>query len=199
MKCAPIIVAAVLTLCFTTTTTYADSVLDNAAAESTNDEQLETAASSLNPLDETHKQEKRYIGGAWDPYSTRVGLDGGSLYNSGYGGYGNYAGYSGIGGLGGYGGYGSPGYGNYAGYGTTGYGPYGGYGSPYSYYNARFGGGYPYSRLGYNYPSSYYSGYSNSVVGGGLGALGGGVVPPVGGVGISTGYQYGPGISGTVY
>ncbi|XP_017475127.1 PREDICTED: keratin-associated protein 19-2 [Rhagoletis zephyria] len=207
MKCAALITAIVLaTLCAATTTTYAESVLDNAAiAASTNDEQLDAAASSLNPLEDTHKQEKRYVGGTWDPYSSRLGLglEGSSLYNSGYGGYGNYAGYSGLGGLGtaGYGGYGAyGGYGNNAGYGSAaGYGPYGGYGSPYSYYNARFGGGYPYSRLGYNYPSSYYSGYSNSVVGGGLGALGAGVVPPVAGVGGAGGYQYGPGISGTVY
>ncbi|XP_011211845.1 claw keratin [Bactrocera neohumeralis] len=201
MKCAPLI-AALLAICAITTTTYAETALDSEIAASANgDEQLEEAASSLNPLEDTHKQEKRYIGGAWDPYSSRLGLglDGTSGYG-GYGGYGSYAGAAGLGGLSGYGGYGAyGGYGNYAGYGSAGYGPYGGYGSPYAYYNARFGGGYPYSRLGYNYPSNYYSGYTNSVVGGGLGGYAGGVVPPVGGVAAGTGYQYGPGISGTVY
>lgn len=58
-------------------------------------------------------------------------------------------------------------------------------GTGYPYYNTRFGAG--------GYPSSYYtSNYGNSVVGGGLGALGG--VPPIG-----SGYNYGSGISGTVY
>ncbi|XP_067634794.1 keratin-associated protein 19-2 [Eurosta solidaginis] len=193
MKSFPLV--AIVLVLGTATTTYAATVPDNESEASTNEEHLETAASSL---DEAHKQEKRYIGGAWDPYSSRLGLglDGGSLYNTGYGGYGSYSGLgAGASALGGYGGYG--GYGNYGGYGSAGYGPYAGYGSPYSYYNARFGSGsYPYSRLGYNYPSSYYGGYSSSVVGNGLGALGGGVVPPVG---VGSGYQYGPGISGTVY
>jgi len=114
---------------------------------------------------------------------------------AGYGGYGST--------LGGYGsalgGYGSAlgGYGS----GLSGYG--GSYNSnPYalSYYNSRLGAGagtgYPYynTRFGAGgYPSSYYtSNYGNSVVGGGLGALGG--VPPIG-----SGYNYGSGISGTVY
>lgn len=120
-------------------------------------------------------------------------------------GYGNY----GSGALAGYGsgalgGYGSA-LGNYGsalgGYGST----LGGYNSsPYalSYYNARLGAagtGYPYynTRFGAGgYPSSYYSSnYGNSVVGGGLGALGG--VPPLGAG--AAGYNYGSGISGTVY
>jgi len=116
---------------------------------------------------------------------------------AGYGGYG-----SALGGYGsGLGGYGSAlgGYGS--GVGVGGYA--GSYNSnPYalSYYNGRLGAGagtgYPYynTRFGAGgYPSSYYtSNYGNSVVGGGLGALGG--VPPIG-----SGYNYGSGISGTVY
>ncbi|KMZ09158.1 keratin-associated protein 6-2 isoform X1 [Drosophila simulans] len=133
----------------------------------------------------------------YNPYSSRalggLGEDGAAV--AGYGGYGST--------LGGYGsalgGYGSAlgGYGS----GLSGYG--GSYNSnPYalSYYNSRLGAGagtgYPYynTRFGAGgYPSSYYtSNYGNSVVGGGLGALGG--VPPIG-----SGYNYGSGISGTVY
>ncbi|KAH8325796.1 hypothetical protein KR067_008250, partial [Drosophila pandora] len=128
----------------------------------------------------------------YNPYGSRslAGLDG-SL--AGYGGYG-----SALGGYGsGLGGYGSA----LGGYGSA-LGGYGSYNSnPYalSYYNSRLGGagtGYPYynTRFGAGgYPSSYYtSNYGNSVVGGGLGALGG--VPPIG-----SGYNYGAGISGTVY
>lgn len=69
------LIAALFAFCAITTTTFADATLDNAAAASLNgDEQLETAASSLNSLEDTHKQEKRYIGGSWDPYSSRLGL-----------------------------------------------------------------------------------------------------------------------------
>lgn len=89
--------------------------------------------------------------------------------------------------------------GAYPGY--SGYNMHPGYNSyPYnSYYNSRFGA-YPYNRPGYgyhSYPSSYYSSsYANSVVGGGLGALGtpGYIPPPPAG-----GYHYNPGITGTVY
>ena len=108
------------------------------------------------------------------------------LILDGYAGYPGYNGYSG-----GYGGYG--GYGAY----TGGYNAY-----PYNSYYNRLNTAYPYARPGYagysSYPSSYYtSNYANSIVGGGLGALGTpGFVPPVAG---AAGYQYGPGISGTVY
>ena len=69
------LIAALFAFCAITTTTYADAALDNAVAVSANgDEQLEEAASSLNPLEDTHKQEKRYVGGTWDPYSSRLGL-----------------------------------------------------------------------------------------------------------------------------
>ncbi|XP_017134978.1 shematrin-like protein 2 isoform X2 [Drosophila miranda] len=151
----------------------------------------------------------------YNPYSSRSlgGLDGSAV--AGYGGYGSALGGYGSA-LGGYGsslgGYGSSlgGYGSsLGGYGSSlgGVGGYGSYNSnPYalsSYYNGRLGSGigtgtgYPYynTRFGAGgYPSSYYtSNYGNSVVGGGLGALAGGV-PPIG-----SGYNYGAGISGTVY
>ncbi|XP_065364533.1 keratin-associated protein 19-2 [Calliphora vicina] len=188
-----------------------EDLVASASENSENTQELSGSASSLSPWQEKH-QEKRYVGGYagvggygtgldavggygsgyYNPYQSKLGLDG-------YAGYPGYNGYSG--GYGGYGGYsGQGGYGGYGGY-TGGY--TGGYNSyPYNSYYNRLSGAYPYARPGYggygSYPSSYYSSnYGNSVIGGGLGALGTpGFVPPVSG---AAGYQYGPGISGTVY
>ncbi|XP_023299009.2 prisilkin-39 [Lucilia cuprina] len=183
-----------------------EDLVASASDNSESTQELSGSASSLSPWQEKH-QEKRYVGGYagvgaygtgldtlgygsgyYNPYQSRLGLDG-------YAGYPGYNGYTG-------------GYGGYAGYG--GYGGYGAYTGGYnSYpYNSYYRGAYPYARLGYggygsyagygSYPSSYYSSnYGSSIIGGGLGALGTpGYVPPVAG---AAGYQYGPGISGTVY
>ncbi|KAM7348891.1 uncharacterized protein ACRADG_008053 [Cochliomyia hominivorax] len=179
-----------------------EDLVASASENSENTQELSGSASSLSPWQEKH-QEKRYVGsyagvgaygtgldtlgaygaGYYNPYQARLGLDG-------YAGYPGYNGYTG-------------GYGSYAGYGGYGgYGAYGGYNSyPYNSYYNRYGA-YPYARPGYggygSYPSSYYSSaYGSSIIGGGLGALGTpGFVPPVAG---AAGYQYGPGVSGTVY
>ncbi|XP_037933425.1 keratin-associated protein 19-2 isoform X2 [Teleopsis dalmanni] len=134
------------------------------------------------------KQEKRYAYNGIGIYGN--GLDTLSYYNNNpYGsriwGQDNYSGYGGYGGYAGYGGYGT-----YAGVGV--YNPY-----INSYYNRI--GGYPYTRPGYgynSYPSSYYSSnYANSIIGSGIGGLSAGVISAV----PTAGYQYGPGVSGTIY
>ncbi|BFF99932.1 glycine-rich cell wall structural protein 1.8 [Drosophila madeirensis] len=129
-------------------------------------------------------------GSALGGYGSALGGYGSSLggYGSSLGGYGSsLGGYgSGLGGVGGYGSYNSNPYALSSYYNGRGLGSGIGTGTGYPYYNTRFGAG--------GYPSSYYtSNYGNSVVGGGLGALAGGV-PPIG-----SGYNYGAGISGTVY
>uniref|UniRef100_A0A1B0B9Q1 Prisilkin-39-like n=1 Tax=Glossina palpalis gambiensis TaxID=67801 RepID=A0A1B0B9Q1_9MUSC len=156
-------------------------------------QELQQSGSDFYPLQGKY-QLKRYVPGySANGYSATYD---GALNNYGSGYYSNP--YS----IKGYGWYGHIKHdylGAYPGY--SGYNMHSGYNSyPYnSYYNSRFGA-YPYNRPGYgyhSYPSSYYSSsYANSIVGGGLGALGtpGYIPPPPAG-----GYHYNPGITGTVY
>uniref|UniRef100_A0A1A9W927 Prisilkin-39-like n=1 Tax=Glossina brevipalpis TaxID=37001 RepID=A0A1A9W927_9MUSC len=169
-----------------------------------------TKTESSTAEDTSTTQELRQSGSEFYPLQGKHQL---KRYVPGYGGYGGY-GANGYGttfdsSLGNYGGgyysnsYPTKGYDDYLGAypGYSGYNTNAGYNSyPYnSYYNSRFGA-YPYARPNYgyqNYPSSYYSNsYANSIVGGGLGALGTpGYVPPL----PAGGYHYNPGITGTVY
>ena len=169
--------------------TAADDV--NVASSSTMESSQQLlGGNNFGPL-HNKRQEKRYIPytgagsyGGYGGYSSAI--DSNIGYQNGYYNPNRLDSYTG-----GYNGYNSA----YAGYGNYNINPY-----QNSYYNSRLGG-YPYPRPGYgynSYPSSYYSSnYANSIVGGGLGGLGPAGVPVSGALG--SGYQYGPGISSSIY